>query len=70
MASFSLNNPVFSEPNDSSVLLTLENSTRSRILRQSNTVSGIVSKGVYRALSKPELSAVQIVYVRGKDTVK
>lgn len=70
MASFFLNDPVFSEPNDSSVLLTLENSITSRVLRQSDTVSGIVGEDAYRALTEPELSAVQIVYARGKVTVK
>ena len=70
MASFFLNDPVFSEPNDSSVLLTLENSITSRVLRQSDTVSSIVGEDAYRALTEPELSAVQIVYARGKVTVK
>lgn len=70
MASFFLNDPVFSEPNDSSVLLTLENSITSRVLRQSDTVSGIVGEDAYRALTEPELPAVQIVYARGKVTVK
>jgi ATP-dependent DNA helicase RecG len=70
MASFFLNEPVFSEPNDSSVLLTLENSITSRVLRQGDTVSGIVGEDTYRDLSEPELSAVQIVYMRGRVTVK
>lgn len=70
MASFFLNEPVFSEPNDSSVLLTLENSITSRVLRQGETVSGIVGEDTYRNLSEPELSAVQLVYMRGRVTVK
>ncbi|MBM6779901.1 hypothetical protein H6A16_10440 [Collinsella tanakaei] len=52
------------------MLLTLENSITSRVLRQSDTVSGIVGEEAYRTLSGHELSAVQIVYVRGGVTVK
>ena len=52
------------------MLLILENSITSRVLRQSDTVSSIVGEEAYRALSEPELSAVQIVYARGKVTVK
>jgi len=33
MASFFLNDPIFEEPNDASVQLTLENSATSRVLR-------------------------------------
>lgn len=69
-AGFFLNDPVFSEPNDSSVLLTLENSITSRVLGQSDTVSGIVGEEAYRTLNEHELSAVQIFYVRGGVTVK
>ena len=52
------------------MLLTLENSITSRVLGQSDTVSGIVGEEAYRTLSGHELSAVQIVYVRGRVTVK
>ena len=70
MASFFLNDPVFSEPNDSSVLLTLENSITSRVLRQSDTIANLVDKNVYETLNEYELVAVQIVYAKGKVTVK
>ena len=70
MASFFLNEPVFSEPNDLSVLLTLENSITSRVLRQSDAISGIIDENVYESLTAFELAALQIVYARGRVTVK
>lgn len=48
-------------------LLALENVITSRVLRQSDTVSSIVGEDAYGALSESELSAVQIVCVRGGD---
>jgi ATP-dependent DNA helicase RecG len=70
MASLFLHEPVFSEPNDSSVLLTLENSITSRVLRQDDAISSVVDEDAYHSLSELELIAVQLAYGKGRVTVK
>lgn len=70
MASFFLNDPVFSEPNDASVQLTLENSITSRVLRQHDAMVGDMGQEVYGSLNEYELAAIQYVYGKGRITVK
>ena len=60
MASFFLNDPVFSEPNDASVQLTLENSITSRVLRQHDAMVGDMGQEVYGSLNEYELAAIQV----------
>lgn len=70
MASFFLNDPVFSEPNDASVQLMLENSITSRILRQQDAMTSTIGQSAFESLNEYELAAVQYVYGRGRITVK
>lgn len=70
MAEFFLNDPVFSEPNNASVLLTLENSITSRVLRDHEPIIDAVGIEKYDSLNEYEVAAVQYVYLRGKITTK
>ena len=70
MESFFLNDPVFSEPNNSSVLLTLENSATSRILRTHDYLQRGFPAGVIDDLSDNEIIAVQYACNRGSITTK
>lgn len=70
MASFFLNDPIFEEPNDTSVQLTLENSATSRVLRQFDTLEAVVGQDVMEGLNEYEIAAVQLVMGRGRVTTK
>lgn len=70
MASFFLNDPIFEEPNDASVQLTLENSATSRVLRQFDTLEESVGQGVMEGLNGYEIAAVQLAMGRGRVTTK
>lgn len=70
MADFFLREPTFSEPNGSSVQLTLENSATSRILRREDSIASDFGKETLNNLSEYELAALQYVYGKGKVTVK
>lgn len=70
MASFFLNDPIFEEPNDASVRLTLENSITSRVLRRRDALADGVGEAVLESLNEYELSAMQYVYARGRATVR
>lgn len=70
MAEFFLNDPVYSEPNGSSVLLTLENSATSRILRTQDSLQKDLSSEVWDSLNENEIIAVQYVYSHGRITTK
>lgn len=70
MASFFLNDPLFEEPNDASVQLTLENSATSRVLRQFDTLEESVGQGVMEGLNGYEIAAVQLAMGRGRVTTK
>lgn len=69
MASFFLNDPIFSEPNASSVQLTLENSITSRVLRQQDAIENDIEQSVYESLTEYELATVQYAYAKGRVTV-
>ena len=69
MASFFLNEPIFEEPNDASVQLTLENSITSRVLRREDALTDSIGQAAYEALSEYELAAMQYVFARGRVTV-
>ena len=70
MASFFLKEPAYSEPNNASVLLTLENSATSRILRRGDSIAGDLGEDVLDDLGEYELAAVQYVYGKGRVTAK
>ena len=70
MASYFLNDPIFEEPNDASVQLTLENSATSRVLRQYDTLEVSVGQDVMEGLNGYEIAAVQLAMGRGRVTTK
>lgn len=69
MASFFLNDPIFEEPNDASVQLTLENSITSRVLRRQDALSSSIGQAAFDELNEYELAAMQYVYAKGRITV-
>lgn len=70
MQSFFLHDPIFAEPNDASVMLTLENSITSRVMRRDDALAGDVGQEVLDGLSEYELTALQYIYAKGRITVR
>ena len=70
MQSFFLNDPIFTEPNDASVMLTLENSITSRAMRRDDALAGNIGQDVIDELSEYELAALQYIYAKGSITVR
>lgn len=70
MASFFLKEPVYSEPNNASVLLTLENSATSRVLRQHDSLEASVGADELEGLNEYEVAAMQMAMSRGRVTTK
>ncbi len=70
MASFFLNDPIFEEPNNASVQLTLENSATSRVLRQFDSLEASLGQDVMEGLNDYQIAAVQIAMGRGRVTTK
>ena len=70
MQSFFLNDPIFTEPNDASVMLTLENSITSRAMRRDDELAGNIGQDVIDELSEYELAALQYIYAKGSITVR
>lgn len=70
MSSFFLNDPVFSEPNNSSALLTLENSATSRVLRTQEYLQRGFPSGALDDLNNSEIIAVQYACNRGRIATK
>lgn len=68
MAAFFLHEPIFEEPNDASVMLTLENSASSRVLRRQDSLEGTIGAEAYAALNENEITALQCVYSTGRIT--
>lgn len=69
MASFFLNDPIFEEPNDASVQLTLENSITSRVLRRQDALTNSIGQAAFEGLNEYEFAAMQYVYAKGRVTV-
>lgn len=65
-----LHDPVFSEPNEAAVLLTLENSATSRVLRQGDSMAKDFVDIDLSSLSEYEIAGMQYVYTHGRVTVK
>ena len=61
MANFLLNEPFFSEPNEACVLLTLENSITSRVLRRYDAMSNEAGEEVFDSLNEYELLAMRTI---------
>lgn len=70
MQSFFLHDPIFTEPNDASVMLTLENSITSRVMRRDDAIAGNVGQDVINELSEYELAALRYVYAKGSITIR
>ncbi|MGN1360699.1 MAG: ATP-binding protein [Eggerthellaceae bacterium] len=70
MQSFFLNDPIFTEPNDASVMLTLENSITSRVMRNQDTIDATAAQKGYGSLNEYEVSAMQYVYSKGRITTR
>lgn len=70
MASYFLNEPLYTEPNNSSVLLTLENSATSRVLRQNDSLTAAVSQETLEGLSEYEIAAMRLAMSHGRVTTK
>lgn len=70
MASFFLREPAYSEPNNASVLLTLENSATSRVLRQHDSLEASVGADELEGLNEYEIAAMQMSMARGRVTTK
>ncbi len=70
MQQFFLGEPKFSEPNDMSVLLTLENNIVARMQRQQDTMHGDIDEGILAGLNEYELFAMRYVYAHGKISTK
>lgn len=68
-ASF-LKDPVFTEPNESAVLLTLENSATSRVLRTNDSMEKEFGRAELYALNEYEVAAMQYVYAHSQITNK
>lgn len=70
MQSFYLNSPTYTEPNDNSVLLVLENSITSRKLRNEDKLASIIDSKVFNSLSEYELKIVQYLLANDSITTK
>lgn len=70
MQRFFLNDPKYSEPNGSSVLLVLENSITSRHLRVRDRLEAAFSKDVWSSLTIQEKTVLQHLYLKGKINTK
>lgn len=70
MQSCFLNQPVFQEPNGDSVLLTLENSATSRMIRENDSLEQKLTQEVLSSLNESEYLAVRFAYSRKRITTK
>ncbi|MDI9589475.1 MAG: hypothetical protein QM302_00255 [Acidobacteriota bacterium] len=70
MANHFLNDPIYEEPNNASVQLTLENSATSRMLRQFDTLEETIGQDVMEGLNPYQISTVQLAMGKGRVTTK
>lgn len=70
MQSFFLHDPIYSEPNDASVLLTLENSVTSRVLRQGDSMDKDFGNDGLCSLSEYEVAIMQYAYSKERVSTK
>ena len=67
MQGFFLHGPIFSEPNDASVMLILENSITSRVMRRDDALAGDLGQEVLDGLNEYELAALKYIYAKGRN---
>lgn len=70
MQSLFLKSPTFSEPNQNSVLLVLENSITSRRLRNDDKLSKVFNDDILKSLNEYELMIIQYLMVNETITLK
>ncbi|WP_371807463.1 ATP-binding protein [Adlercreutzia sp. ZJ141] len=70
MDAYLLNPPTFSEPNNASVMLTLENSISSRMLWRGGSLEEVVGVDALETLNEYEIAAVQLAMAHGRVTTK
>ncbi len=70
MANHFLNDPIYEEPNNASVQLTLENSATSHMLRQFDTLEETIGQDVMEGLNPYQISTVQLAMGKGRVTTK
>lgn len=70
MSKFFLNDPSYSEPNNNSVLLTLENSVLSRHIRNSTHLSSIYTEKIWKDLTFDERFILRQIYARSSITTR
>lgn len=70
MQRFFLNEPKYSEPNNLSVQLVLENSITSRHLRAKDKLESAFSETIWDSLSSQERNILQYLYLKGKTSTK
>lgn len=70
MQTLFLKSPTYTEPNQNSVLLVLENSITSRQLRNDDKITNIFSEDVLNSLNEYELKIVQYLMVNDTITLK
>lgn len=70
MQGFFLHDPIFTEPNDASVMLTLENSITSRVMRNQDAIDAAAAHGGDGSLNEYEVSAMQYVYSKSRVTTR
>ena len=63
-----LKDPVYSEPNNNSVLLILENNIINRRIRQLNSLESMISDNLFKSLSQDQRTLLQYAYNYGKVT--
>ena len=70
MENFFLKAPEYSEPNDNSVLLRLDNNIIMRQIRNNERMERLFEKGIWNSLNDDEKTIIYIVYREGKITNK
>lgn len=70
MENYFLKAPTYSEPNDNSVLLRLENNYVMRNIRNIEHMESVFNENMWKKLSEDEKTIVYIVYREGKITTK
>lgn len=70
MQSYYLAAPLYEQPNNNSVQLTLENSITSRTLRLNNTFSNRIGSGIKQELNEYGIKIIQYLMVQGSISVK
>ncbi len=65
-----LNDPIYSEPDNARVQLTLENNIVARTIRRTEALEGKLSKSIIESLDEYETAAVRLAFANEKVTAK